>query len=577
MPGLKRVFSFLTAFLGVFLVTSPALALDVFANDPEIEVIAQNMINSTNAFPFLAAALAYLSGILLIVQGILKTVDHVSNPNQVPLRTPVIRMIIGGALFALPVITESAINLINGGGANANFELNFSLMNTVMSWFGIITGVLSLGDANSVMAWFLTSLTRIPAFIAALAYMLGIVTIISALYKTRDHVEEPERAPLKDAVIRYITAGALFGLPTVYEALQSLFQNDSMTSTVVGIIGDLYTATGFFISSYMPIYDNCDIGTYVPSGVTLVFNLFGITLTDGTVGNAICNAMQSFVYLPYFLTMVAYLIGLAFGVWGILKIRDHVTSPQQTPVSEGITRLVAAGAFFTLPFIVTVMQYSVTPLNAAAMTWVGSLTGGGQSTSFAGAPGVGLVCDIDRSLSVVMGCMMADIVGPLHLATNFFCYVAGMIFIMVGISRIIKSSQEGARGPGGKGTVATFVIGGILISANVMLTALGSTVFGAGAGLTNASLQFGSGLTPAELQATYNVINATLQFMFIVGFISFVRGIFIIRGVAEGDQQASVMSGVTHMVGGSLAANLGPVMNAVQATLGIDGFGIEFS
>ncbi|MBI1301393.1 MAG: hypothetical protein GC137_07015 [Alphaproteobacteria bacterium] len=576
MTGLKRIYSFLIAFLGVTLFTNPAFAVDLFANDPEIEVIARNIIEGTSLFPALAAALAYLSGIMLIVLGLFKTIDHVNSPTQVPLRVPVIRMLVGGALFSLPAITEASINLINGGSID-NFELNFSLMNTIMGWFGVINAVFSLGNANSVMAWFLTSLTRIPAFVAAVAYMLGIVTLISAIYKTRDHVEEPERNALKDAVIRYITAGALFGLPTVYASLQSLFQSDSLLGGVIGIITDIGLGTGFFLSSYMPIYGNCQLGSYVPPAVTLVFNLLSINLTNGSIGAAICQAMVAFTYLPFFLTMIAYLIGLALGLWGILKIRDHVTSPQQTGVNEGITRLLAAGAFFTLPYIVTVITYSVTPVNSAAMTWIGSLTGGGQSTTFAGVPAIGLVCDTDRSLSVVMGCMMADIVGPLHLITNFFCYCAGMIFIMIGISRIIKSSQEGARGPGGRGTVATFVIGGILISANVMLTALGSTLFGAGAGLTRADLVFDSGLSPAELQATYNVINATLQFMFIVGFISFVRGIFIIRGVAEGDQQASLMSGITHMVGGSLAANLGPVMNAVQATLGISGFGIEFT
>ena len=49
------------------------------------------------------------------------------------------------------------------------------------------------------------------------------------------------------------------------------------------------------------------------------------------------------------------------------------------------------------------------------------------------------------------------------------------------------------------------------------------------------------------------------------------------RGVAEGSQQASVMSGVTHLIAGALAVNLGPLLNAVQVTLGITGYGIAFT
>ena len=64
--------------------------------------------------------------------------------------------------------------------------------------------------------------------------------------------------------------------------------------------------------------------------------------------------------------------------------------------------------------------------------------------------------------------------------------------------------------------------------------------------------------------------------MTIVGLISFVRGIFIIRSVAEGSGQASIMAGVTHLVGGALAVNLGPLLAAVQWTLGITDYGIRF-
>jgi hypothetical protein len=65
--------------------------------------------------------------------------------------------------------------------------------------------------------------------------------------------------------------------------------------------------------------------------------------------------------------------------------------------------------------------------------------------------------------------------------------------------------------------------------------------------------------------------------MAVLGWISFIRGWFIIRDVAEGSQQASLMAGLTHLFGGALAINLGPVLNAAQTTLGLTAYGVNFT
>ena len=72
------------------------------------------------------------------------------------------------------------------------------------------------------------------------------------------------------------------------------------------------------------------------------------------------------------------------------------------------------------------------------------------------------------------------------------------------------------------------------------------------------------------------MISTVLVFMTIIGYISFMRGFFIIKDVAEGSGQASLMAGVTHIFGGALAVNLGPLLNAVQSTLGLSSFGVTF-
>ena len=534
-------------FLGLFL--SVILSDTAFAQD--INDIGDNIVDSTTTLPGLVAALAYLGGVVMGISAIFKTIDHVTNPNQTPLGVPVIRFLLGGALFSLPIIFETVFVTIGGNGPTV-FDPATEAATFLNGMVTSITTLVSFGtDVNGVMGEMMNSVEFMPGLVAAVAYLLGCVIAVSALYKTRDHVEDPNRTPLKDAVIRYITAGALFALPIVYEAMYNTIAEGGL-----GLVGSLFTLLGsvsFFYSSESNSIE-C-LGALIPLG--------------NTVGDTICRSMISSTAFPLVLTSVAYLLGLVLGVWGILKIRDHVIDPARTPVSEGISRLIAGGLFFALPFLTAVFKSSTASNGLILTTTLATNTTFRSNVTAASCLGT-------NSLDEAMGCFMLDILGPSHVVLNFFCFVAGMIFIMIGISRLIKSSQEGPRGPGGMGTFGTFIVGGLLLSATTILRAFSASMFASPLTFTYASLQYTTGMSATETQAAYNVIAAVLQFMIVLGMLSFVRGMFILRDVAEGKQQASTMAGVTHLIGGALAVNLGPMLNAVQQTLGITAFGVSF-
>ena len=63
------------------------------------------------------------------------------------------------------------------------------------------------------------------------------------------------------------------------------------------------------------------------------------------------NITSSVSSLPGLLTALAYLFGILIGVLGILKIKDHVENPSNTPLKDGAIRLCAGGALFALPII----------------------------------------------------------------------------------------------------------------------------------------------------------------------------------------------------------------------------------
>jgi len=82
--------------------------------------IAENITTSISTLPGLVTALSYLFGVLLSVLGIMKIKDHVENPTQTPLKDGAIRLAVGGALFAVPIVMEAMYQTIgSGAGATA--------------------------------------------------------------------------------------------------------------------------------------------------------------------------------------------------------------------------------------------------------------------------------------------------------------------------------------------------------------------------------------------------------------------------------------------------------------------------
>src|SRR3990170_6638963 len=80
-----------------------------------------------------------------------------------------------------------------------------------------------------------------------------------------------------------------------------------------------------------------------------------LTTTDAEaqqkLGDVITNTMKSIQTLPNLLSLVAYLSGSFFAVWGIFKFKDHVDNPAQNPLSAGVKRFLAGGMMLSGPYM----------------------------------------------------------------------------------------------------------------------------------------------------------------------------------------------------------------------------------
>ncbi len=280
-----------------------------------------------------------------------------------------------------------------------------------------------------------------------------------------------------------------------------------------------------------------------------------------TLGGVITNTLESLQTTPGIISVIAYIMGLILGFMGIIKLKEHVENPNQTQIWDPIKRFVAGGFFFALPYVIGVVTNTVAD---------GGRNLAGTNYNTTGAIGNGLDAKLVN--------LMADIWVPMQGAFIVFAYLAGLVLLLIGISRLLKTEQEGARGPLGIGTVMTFLVAGVLLSLNKILGATNTSIFETDVmGTASLATAYVTAMgTPAAGHANA-VIGAIMAFVAILGWISFIRGFFIMRGVAEGNQQSSAMAGITHILGGAVAVNLGAFINAVQNTLGISNLGLQLS
>ncbi len=93
-------------------------------------------------------------------------------------------------------------------------------------------------------------------------------------------------------------------------------------------------------------------------------------------GNIVTNIESSISTVPGLITGVSYMMGIVLGVLGVLKIKDHVENPGQTPLQQGAIRLAAGGGLFALPIVYEAMFTTIGSGAGVSVPTVGAITMG---------------------------------------------------------------------------------------------------------------------------------------------------------------------------------------------------------
>lgn len=282
------------------------------------------------------------------------------------------------------------------------------------------------------------------------------------------------------------------------------------------------------------------------------------------LGGVMNNTTSALERMPNILSMVAYLSGVIFCVGAIFKLQHYVDAvgkpgPPPPPLSDAVKRFIAGGAMLSLPYMATITYNSV-------------FGNGDKAVATAALRG-----DVSgNGLDALVVRTMTNIGDPIQTLLSAFCYLFAVGFLMVGITRLTKRAEDGPRGPAGMGTIMTFITSSALFAFGDMMGAFSNSLFNNGGRIaTGVDLSALGGISTDDAAKIETVIQAVMAFIMIVGFIAFIRGWFVLRAFADGNQGATMAQGLTFLFGGALAINLGPLINAVQETVGITG--ITFS
>lgn len=366
----------------------------------------------------------------------------------------------------------------------------------------------------------------LPDIINYVAYIMGSVLVALGLTDLKKTTENPQQHPIKHGLAKLFAGGAFLGLPEL-----------------AGVFYDtMYNADPFALVK------------------TNAFTFNKTAVNQAGISGLIANAINNSVVLVDVAAFIGFCIATFFTVRGIQMMRAHVDNPGQAPLPEALKRMAVGGALYSLPMIVNVV-YETFGAHAKAL----GNTGWSSTNGTAGG------------LDGMMVNFMRDLTNPAFFGIEIFCYIAGILMVLFAMQRLVRTAQDGPRGPLGFGTIVMFFVAGALLSFPQLLSVFNNSIFSDTAAQTKVNFMSMAGVDAAQVQNAKNIFSAVLAFMAVIGFLSVVRGLFILKGFADGNQQATMMSVVTHIVAGALCINLGGFINAIQTSLGVTTFPVTFN
>lgn len=101
----------------------------------------------------------------------------------------------------------------------AAFTVGMIATKSALAQGTVSAGTSGGNNFNEIAENIVDSISDLPGLLTALSYLAGVLFGVLGILKIKDHVEDPNSAPLKDGAVKLAAGGALFALPIIYEAM----------------------------------------------------------------------------------------------------------------------------------------------------------------------------------------------------------------------------------------------------------------------------------------------------------------------------------------------------------------------
>lgn len=274
---------------------------------------------------------------------------------------------------------------------------------------------------------------------------------------------------------------------------------------------------------------------------------------DSTLGQALCNLHDNLKPFSFLFAAVAYISGGFFLGSGFVMLMRYADSPGRDPLHTPLMRIAGGSALLAAPSVVGTLINTVFTTQA----------GGGLTVCSPGA----VAGATDVALDTLVKNLVGNIKDPLTILLSATAFVVGLVFIVRGLMKGAKYGLD-PRANSVTHIMSNLLIGTVLVTVGQTLGAVLGTVFGDSS--VHQSIvdwafidELGDGTERFK-----EAIKYALVFFQLVGMIAFIRGWLIVKSAVEGNGQATMAQGITHIIGGVLAINIFYFLKVMDATFG---------
>ncbi len=271
-------------------------------------------------------------------------------------------------------------------------------------------------------------------------------------------------------------------------------------------------------------------------------------------GDIVCNIKHNLSSFPPLISAIAYVVGIFMVVKGVMLLRKHAENTNDSKIVSAIAYLVVGACCLAFPSFAGILQETI----------FSSITGSSAEVCIAKHPDT---LDGNSSLDKMMYNFVDNMYKPMFILLSALSFVMGAFLIAKGLMKASKTGTD-PKAAAVSGLSSNFVVGAVLISIGAMADTMWQTLAG------NAISSFPginwSGITDEQgsTAAIDKVVVACLQFIQVVGFIAFIRGWLVVKNAVEGTGQATIAQGITHVIGGTMAINIGYMLKIFDNTFG---------